>query len=145
MTLYEIIRVKGSRVWTICEYQTIDEALRMMVQHNIGALPVVDDEKRLVGMISEREMIRGSFENGRGLVSMPVAWLMTRHLVTASPEDEIEEIMEVMTVNRVRHVPVLRDGRLQGIVSIGDVVKALLADSQHQIRYLKEFIYGPEV
>ena len=145
MTLYEILRVKGSRVWTIREDQTVDEALRVLVNQKIGALPVLDDEKRLAGIISERDIVRGCYENGRGLASMPVSWLMTRHLITAEPEDEISEIMEVMTVNRVRHIPVVREGRLQGIVSIGDVVKALLSDSQHQIRYLKEFIYGPEI
>ena len=145
MTLYEILRVKGSRVWTIREDQTVDEALRILVHQKIGALPVLDDEKRLVGIISERDIVRGCYENGRGLASMPVSWLMTRRVITAEPEDEVSEIMEVMTGNRIRHVPVVRDGRLQGIVSIGDVVKSLLSDSRHQIQYLKEFIYGPEV
>ena len=144
MTLYEILRFKGSRVFTIREDQTVDEALRVLVHQKIGALPVLDDEKRLAGIISERDIIRGCYENGRGMASMPVAWLMTRRVITAEPEDEISEIMEVMTVNRVRHVPVVREGRLQGIVSIGDVVKALLSDSRHQIQYLTEFIYGPE-
>ncbi len=145
MTLYEILRVKGSRVWTIQEDQTIDEALRMMVNQRIGALPVVDDERRLVGIISERDIIRGCYENGRGLGNSPVGWLMTRRVITADPDDEINEIMEMMTEHRIRHIPIVRDGRLQGIVSIGDVVKSLLADSRHQIRYLKEFIYGPEI
>ena len=145
MTLYEILRVKGSRVFTILEEQTVDEALRVMVHHKIGALPVLDDERRLTGMISEPDIVRGCYENARGLASMPVGRLMSRRVVTAEPEDEIDEIMQVMTANRVRHIPVVRDGRLQGIVSIGDVVKALLSDSQHQIRYLKEFIYGPEI
>ena len=144
MTLYDILRVKGSRVWTIREDQTVDEALRILVHHKIGALPVLDDEARIAGIISERDIIRGCYENGRGLASMPVAWLMTRRVITASPEDEISEIMAVMTEHRIRHVPVMRDGRLQGIVSIGDVVKAQLSDSGDQIRYLKEFIYGPE-
>ena len=144
MTLYEILRVKGSRVWTIREDQTIDEALRILVNQRIGALPVLDDERRLAGILSERDIVRGCYENGQGLASTPVAWLMTRHVITADPTDEISEIMEVMTVNRIRHVPVVQDGRLQGIVSIGDIVKALLADTQHQIRYLKEFIYGSE-
>ena len=144
MTVYEILRVKGSRVWTIQEDQTVDEALRLLVHQRVGALPVLDDERRVAGIISERDIVRGCYENGRGLASTPVAWLMTRKVITAEPEAEINEIMEIMTVNRVRHVPVVREGRLQGIVSIGDVVKALLADSQYQIRYLKEFIYGPE-
>ncbi len=144
MKIKTILATKGSKVVTIRAEATLKEAVDPLAKNNIGAMVVVEEGGKPVGILSERDIVRGCYENGRGLSSMPVAWLMTRQVITASPEDEISEIMEVMTVHRVRHVPVMRDGRLQGLVSIGDVVKALLADSQDQIHYLKEFIHGPE-
>ena len=142
MQLKDILREKGSRVWTIQAKQTVHDALRMLVSHKIGALLVLNEDEKIVGIISERDIIRGCFEDVAHVEKTPVSKLMTKNIFVAAPEDDIRVLMATMTEKRVRHIPVLENGELKGIVSIGDVVKSLLQDSEHQIRYLKEYIYG---
>ena len=143
MMLKEILKNKGSRVWTVRADQTLYEALHLLVNQNIGALVVLNDSEEIVGIISERDIIRGCYFMSRELEETQVADLMTRRVITAAPEEDINQIMQVMTVNRIRHIPVVHEGELVGIISIGDVVKTLMEDSAHQIQNLKEFIYGP--
>jgi CBS domain-containing protein len=142
MTLGEILKVKGSKVWTIKENQPLREALGILVQQKIGALVVLDEKGGVVGIISERDIVRGAFEKGSKLEEAPVKELMTREVIIGSPDDEISYIMGVMTENRVRHIPVVAEGKLQGLVSIGDVVKSEIEGSKYEIHYLKEYIYG---
>ncbi len=142
MRLKDILHAKGSKVWTVKENQTIHEALQILITHKIGALVVMGDRHKIKGMLSERDIVRGCQQNIKKLDSMQVGDLMTREVITASLNDEIGEIMAVMTEKRVRHIPVLDAGELVGLVSIGDVVKSLLQDSEHQIRFLKEYLYG---
>jgi CBS domain-containing protein len=142
MKLKDILKVKGSQVWTIQEKQTVRDALHILANQNIGALLVLDEDERIIGIISERDIIRGCGYNPKGLTESQVGQLMTREIIIGSPEDEINYIMGVMTENRVRHIPVVADGKLQGIVSIGDVVKSQLEAQQYEIHYLKEYIYG---
>ncbi|HTL47356.1 MAG TPA: CBS domain-containing protein [Verrucomicrobiae bacterium] len=143
MTLKDILGVKGNAVWTVSKSQTVREAVELLVGRNIGALVVLDGNARVAGIISERDILRGGHENGEGFQDLPVSRLMTRKVIVGRPEDDIQTIMNVMTHSRIRHVPVMKDGALQGIVSIGDIVKSLLQDSEDQIQTLKEFIYGP--
>ena len=142
MKLKDILKNKGSKVWTIKENQTIREALQVLVSQKIGALLVLDEKEGIVGIISERDIVRGCYETGKMLETLPVSQLMTKQLVIGSLEDETSYIMGVMTQKRIRHIPVVCEGKLQGIVSIGDVVKSEIEDSKYEIHYLKEYIYG---
>lgn len=145
MKLKAILKVKGSKVWSIRANQKISEAIEVLVAQRIGALLVFDEKGAVAGILSERDIVRGCRQNLRALGTMPVSELMTPKIITASPEDDIKDIMEVMTANRVRHIPVIGETGLEGIVSIGDVVKAVLEDSESKIRFLKEYMNGPNV
>ena len=142
MKLKDILGKKGSKVWTVKASQTIQNALKVLVNQKIGALLVLDEKGGIIGIVSERDIVRGCYQSGKELDAMPVSQLMTKEVVIGSPEDETSYIMGVMTQKRVRHVPVVAGGKLQGIVSIGDIVKSVIEDSQYEIHYLKEYIYG---
>ena len=145
MTLKEILKGKGSKVWWVRGAQTIQEAVSVLVREGIGALLVLGPQNNIVGIISERDIIRGCSDDIKNVGARKVSELMTKDLIVASPEDDVNDLMQLMTEHRVRHIPVVQNGQLQGIVSIGDVVKSMIHESEHQIRYLKEFIYGPGI
>lgn len=143
MKIKDILRTKGPQVWTIPSRSSLRNAIALLAEKKIGALLVTDsDEQKIVGILSERDIVRGSHEIRKPLEQVQVAELMTRKVITATPEDEISRIMEIMTDRRIRHIPVIEEGELCGLVSIGDIVKALLGDSEEQIRSLKQYIYG---
>lgn len=142
MKLKDILAKKGNIVWTIKSDQTIQQALEILVTKKIGALVVLDESNRIAGIISERDLIRGSYVHPRELVDFPVNKFMTKKVIIGSPEDETSYIMGIMTQSRIRHIPVVQDGKLEGLVSIGDVVKSVIDDSNYEIHYLKEYIYG---
>ena len=143
MKIRDILSIKGSRVWTIRASETIQEALHSLVTHKIGALLVTDDHsENIIGILSERDIVHGSYGNSKNLREAHVYEWMTHDVVTCSPEDEVSAVMSVMTERRVRHVPIENDGHLLGLVSIGDVVKSTLEESQHQIQHLKEYVFG---
>ncbi len=142
MKLKDILKVKGSKVWTVKANQSVREALRILVSQKIGALLVLDDKEGIIGIISERDIVRGCYERSKELDNMPVSQLMTKDVIIGSLEDETSYIMGVMTQKRVRHIPVVSAGKLEGIVSIGDVVKSEIEDSKYEIHYLKEYICG---
>lgn len=142
MKLKDILKSKGAKVWTIREDQTIQEALHVLVNQNIGALLVLGKKGGIVGIISERDLVRGLASNPKGLNETPVQDLMVTNIIAGTPEDEVSYIMGIMTENRIRHVPVVAEGKLEGIVSIGDVVKTCLESQAYEIHYLKEYIYG---
>ena len=143
MIIRDILQAKGSKVWWVRSTQTIEEAANVLAQHQIGALLVLGAQNNIVGILSERDIVRGGAKDMQHIGSRKVSELMVEDLIIASPEDDINDVMQLMTENRVRHLPVVENGQLQGIISIGDVVKSLIHESEHQIRYLKEFIYGP--
>lgn len=143
MKIKDILQVKGSKVWMIKENQTLHEALHVLIEQKIGALLVLKEKgQEISGIISERDIVRGCYFNRRKWDSVLVKDLMTRQIFIASPQDDIQQVMSTMTEKRVRHIPVLSEGELQGIVSIGDIVKFLLQDSEHQIQHLKQYLYG---
>ena len=144
MTLKDILKSKGSKVWWIRSTQTISEAIQVLMRQKVGALLVLGPQNNIVGIISERDILRGCAADMEHFSERKVGEFMTQELIIAAPDDEVNHVMQLMTENRVRHIPVVEGGELQGIVSIGDVVKSLIHESEHQIRYLKEFIYGPE-
>ena len=123
MNIAHVLARKGVRVITIRPEQTVRHALGVLAQHNIGALVVVDEAARPIGSFSERDIVRAAARDER-LFARTVADLMTRDVVVGVPEDDLRAVGSTMTERRIRHLPIVEKGKLVGIVSIGDVVKA---------------------
>jgi CBS domain-containing protein len=141
--VYSILKRKGGSVVTAVPSQSIASFAALLYAHRIGATPVVDAEHRVVGMISERDVIRGIIEHGASVLALPVSSLMTRLVSTCTPEDKIGDVLEMISLNRTRHIPVVSDGKLEGIVSIGDVVKRLLEEAEFEVSTLRTYITSP--
>jgi len=135
MQISNILATKGGTVVTVKPSQTIREAIALLVEHRIGALVVVDDAGKVVGLVSERDFVREAARN-EALFREPVSAIMTTDVTVASPGDDIQSVEKTMTVKRFRHLPILDEGELIGIVSIGDVVKAQLDEYQGEIETL---------
>ena len=140
MTVKAILSRKGKEVLTIEPTATLAAAVKMLAQRRIGALVVTGPGRRIVGIISERDVVRLLDEKGAAALSASVAEVMTRKVVTCDRNETIAEIMERITSGRFRHVPVVEHGRLVGLVSIGDVVKARLSELEHEQDALREYI-----
>ncbi len=151
MTVNDILSQKGNHVLTIEPAATLAEAVELLARRRIGALVVTGADRRIVGIISERDIVRVLDEKGRDIVRVldekgpevlgaPVAETMTRKVVTCTQTESIAEIMERMTGGKFRHVPVVEQGRLVGIISIGDVVKARLSELEHEHDALRDYI-----
>jgi CBS domain-containing protein len=142
MNVETILRTKGRAVATIRPDETIGAAVDALISRNIGALVVTEDGGGVDGIISERDIVHALTDRGAGLLSVKVAEVMTRRVITCEPSDTIEKLMAEMTNRRIRHFPVVQDGRLCGIVSIGDVVKNRLDEVEYEARSLRSFIAG---
>ena len=140
MTVNDILLHKGRQVITIEPTATVAAAVRMLAQRRVGALVVTGAEYRIVGIISERDVVRVLDEIGPAVLDAPVAEVMTRKVFTCDRRETIAEIMERITSGKFRHVPVVEHGRLAGIVSIGDVVKARLSQLENEHNALREYI-----
>ena len=140
MTVNDILSQKGNQVLTIEPAATLATAVQTLAQRRIGALVVTGADHRIVGIISERDIVRVLGEKGTAVLGAPVAEVMTRKVVTCGRNETIAEIMERMTGGKFRHVPVVEHGRLVGIVSIGDVVKARLSELEYEQDALREYI-----
>ncbi len=140
-TVESILRAKGDEVWTITPESTVYEALKMMAQRNVGALVVLDG-KTVVGILSERDYARKVILHGKSSQEMHVREIMTPKVYYVRPEQSVQECMVQMTDRRVRHLPVLEDDRLIGVISIGDVVKSILSDQEFTIKQLENYITG---
>ncbi len=127
---------------TIRGAATIAEAAAMLKKERIGAVVVTDDDGKLEGILSERDIVRGLPTFGANLMEKPVADAMTREVITCSPEDSLDQVMRQMSQGRFRHVPVLDDGALAGIISIGDVVKNRLQELEAETEQLQSYIRG---
>lgn len=123
MRIADVLRGKGSDVLTVGPSATVAELIAAIAERNIGALPVVDGG-RLVGIVSERDVVRRLHDGGAALLALPVTEIMTTEVTTCSPADSVVDLARVMTERRFRHLPVVVNGELLGIVSIGDLVKA---------------------
>lgn len=130
-TVEDILKVKGQDVWTIAPDATVYEAVKLMAEKDVGALVVVEKEK-LVGVISERDYSRKVILRGRSSVGTPIRDIMTPKVLSGRPEQTIKECMELMTSIRIRHLPILADNQLIGMVSIGDVVRAVLSEENKE-------------
>ncbi len=142
ITVNQVLKTKGySDVWSITPDTPVYEALKMMSDKDVGALPVVKAGK-LVGIISERDYARKVILKGKSSLNTPVSEIMTEEVISVDPEQSMEECMVLMTDKHVRHLPILVDDRLMGIISIGDVVKEIISDQKSFILSLQNYIAG---
>jgi CBS domain-containing protein len=135
-----VLQHKGHRVVTVTASETISGVVKVLAENRIGAVPVVGEDGGLMGIISERDIIHGLSEFAEEALRLTASQLMTRDVKTCSAEDELVELMEVMTRERIRHLPVIWDGALNGIVSIGDVVKQRLEEVRFEAEELRRYI-----
>ncbi len=140
MQISSLLRRKGPEVATIDGSESVRAALAMLAERGIGALVVSSDGRHVEGIISERDVARGLHERGAGLLTEPVSGLMTTRVHTCPSDANVHSLAQTMTEHRVRHVPVVDDGVLVGIVSIGDVVKARLDELEEERRQLVDYI-----
>ncbi|WP_116247283.1 CBS domain-containing protein [Nocardiopsis sp. FIRDI 009] len=141
MLIAAILRSKGTEVVSVAPDATVAFLLTELARHGIGAAVVVEDG-RVVGIVSERDVVRGLDRSGPELLSAPVSTIMTGDVFTCTTEDTVEDVGEAMTLRRFRHVPVVDGGRLAGIVSIGDVVKSRLSVLEDDRAALEAYIQG---
>ena len=141
MKIDEILRNKGHDVITITESKSVLAAVEVLVEHNIGGL-VVTEGDRPTGILTERDILRLTVRSPGELGTIQVGSVMTRELITATPEDDLSHIMDVMTENKIRHLPVLEAGRLTGIISIGDLVNAFRVVAEEENSQLRQYIQG---
>jgi CBS domain-containing protein len=142
MTIRDILRQKGSEVVTIEPGRTVLQAIRRLVDHRIGALVVTRDYGSVVGIITERDILRESAEHCEHVHETRVRDIMTTDVIIGLPDDDLDYVMGIMTRNRIRHLPVLDGQQLAGIISIGDVVNAHLRRTEFENRMLKDYIGG---
>ena len=140
MRVKTILSSKGDNVTKVASSDSIRTTLLRLKTHNIGALVVSDDGDTVAGVISERDLVRAMVDHGPALLEMTVAELMTRDVRTCGPEDDIEDVMDSMTHGRFRHMPVLVDGKLVGVISIGDLVKHRMGELVDETKALREYV-----
>lgn len=139
MLLSQLLNVKGHDVWSLSPDATVYEAIDQMAQKSVGALLVMEGE-RLVGIVSERDYARKVILKGKASQETEVREIMSRPVICVRPEFTIEEAMALMTEKRVRHLPVVLDERVMGVISIGDVVRAIIEDKEFYIQQLTNYI-----
>jgi CBS domain-containing protein len=142
MLVRDVLQSKGRRIVTIDCEATVGEAIAKLVQNNIGSLPVVDHDKKLIGIFSERDVLRVIHNKGESFARLPVCDLMTRDPVTCRMDDDVEEVMGQMSERRIAKVPVTEESELVGIVSVGDVIKAVHDKLHHENQHLLSYIHG---
>jgi CBS domain-containing protein len=140
MTVKAILSSKGRTVVTIEPAATLEDAIGTLTRHNIGALVVLGPEQRVIGVLSERDIVRALADQGAGVLKNPLAQVMTRNVSTCLEADKVGAVMEQMTNGKFRHVPVLEGGRLVGIISIGDVVKHRLHEMERDQEAMRDYI-----
>jgi CBS domain-containing protein len=138
MKVEDILKAKGHRVATMRPESAIDTVIHRMRLDRIGAIVISRDGSTIEGILSERDIVYGLVEHGAGLLKMTAADVMTHEVITCRLQDTIKDVMSKMTHSRIRHVPVLADGELAGIVSIGDVVKYRLEEAELETTVLRE-------
>ena len=139
MLVAEILKSKGADVFSVAPDITLSDVCAELDSRRVGALIVCDGD-RVVGVLSERDVVRAVARDGQGALERPAADYMTREVVFAEPAETVAILMERMTDRRIRHLPVLRDQRLAGVISIGDVVKCQIAEATHEAESLRTYI-----
>ena len=139
MRINEILHGKGAGVVTITPGSTVRELVELLAEHNVGALVVSEDGNTVDGIVSERDVVR-SLDSDESPLDEPVSAIMTAEVLSCQPQDSVNELMRLMTDHRIRHVPVIVDGSLAGIVSIGDVVKSRMGELEFERDQLNRYV-----
>ncbi|MBS0242585.1 MAG: CBS domain-containing protein [Proteobacteria bacterium] len=140
MHVTSILKMKGRAVETVTATMTLAEVVQRLASRRIGAIVVTSDQAPVLGIVSERDIVRVLAKEGPAVLSKPVSEAMTRNVVTCRETDSLDELMSRMTAGRFRHLPVVEDGRLVGIVSIGDVVKHRVAEVELEASAMRDYI-----
>lgn len=135
-----ILQTKGALVHTLAESGTLADAVALLNTHNIGAIVITGASGTIAGILSERDIVRQLGSNPSGTLARSIGACMTRNVVTCERMTPIDEVMERMTRRRIRHMPVAEDGKLIGIISIGDVVKHKIQEVEHEAEALRDYI-----
>jgi len=138
----DLLATKGNEVWSIGPAHSVYQAIEMMALKGVGALTVLSDEGAVVGIISERDYARNIILQGKSSKSTQVSEIMTRNVVYIEPDCRVDEAMALMTAKRVRHLPVMTDESLVGMISVGDLVKSIIDEQSHVIEQLERYIKG---
>jgi CBS domain-containing protein len=138
----ELLKNKGSEVWSIGPANSVYQAIEMMALKGVGALTVLSDQGQLVGIVSERDYARKVILLGKSSKTTLVSDIMTRDVFYIDPENRVEECMALMSAKRVRHLPVLLEGKLVGMISVGDLVKSIIDNQSTKIDQLERYIRG---
>lgn len=140
MTVKAILDAKGRNVFTTGPNVKLEKAVALLAEHRIGALVVINEDRKIVGILSERDIVRVLGKQGAGALEEPVRTAMTAKVRICSEAHTVNQIMEIMTQGRFRHLPIEQDGRLCGIVSIGDVVKRRIEDVEREAEEIRTYI-----
>jgi len=141
VTVRDLLRNKGVNVWSVSPETTVIDTLKMLADKEVGALMVTKDGK-MVGIVSERDFVRSIAKTGQCLLHTTVEHYMIKDVFTVSPDQPIEKCMQIMTDKRIRHLPVLENDKLTGVISIGDVVSELISNKEETINQLENYIQG---
>lgn len=142
MRVADLLKNKGDSIISIPADCSVAEAVKVLCKHHIGAAVVLDADGSLAGILSERDVTRGLGEQGAALMDQPAKTIMTSAVTTCKPEDTVDAIMRTMTEGRFRHMPVMKDDALCGVISIGDVVKSRIDDLEHEADAMRKYISG---
>ncbi len=143
MLVRDVLKAKGRGVIQIGPKANVTEALALLVPHNIGSLPVVDDEGNLVGIFTERDVLRGAHENCESFLRMRIEDVMTRDPIICEPDEIVHEVMGKMSHHQVGQLPVVENGELVGVVSVGDLNKTMYERVEAENQHLLTYLYGP--
>jgi CBS domain-containing protein len=143
MIVRDVLKSKGRRVIHISPTASVQEALGLLVEHNIGSLPVLDEAGRLVGIFTERDVLFGVHDDCESFHRKRIADVMTPDPVTCSPDDIVHDVMGKMSQYRVGQLPVMSEGRLVGVVSVGDLIKSMYERVEAENQHLLAYLYGP--
>ena len=142
MTIAALLKQKGHEVTSVDPTQTIADVANLLTAKRIGAVLVTDSAQQLLGILSERDIVKTLAAHGARALEMTAGQLMTRDVQTATPQTTVPEAMAMMTQGRFRHVPVMENGALVGLISIGDVVKARITQQEHEVDSLRAYVVG---
>ncbi len=142
MLVKEILNVKGGSLFTASSKTSVAEAMSLLIDNNISCLPVVNNENSLIGIISDKDIFRAVHKDPVNFGEIEVGKLMSTNVIVGLADDEVQYIAGMMTQNRIRHIPIVEEMKLIGLISVGDVVKTQLEDFRIENRYLKQYIDG---
>ncbi|HZZ89436.1 MAG TPA: CBS domain-containing protein [Caulobacteraceae bacterium] len=140
MLVSQILKQKGDMVFTASPADTVTAVAGLLLARRVGAMVVLDQDRDIAGIVSERDIVRIVAERGAEGLNQPIADCMTRDVILAEPSETVDQLLERMTDRRIRHLPVCHDGRLVGIISIGDLVKSKIAETVAEAETLKAYI-----